>query len=559
MKRKLFYQPSRFRQVYVTGTSVHNYLNNDAIVDVFSKRRKINTNDTYMTNFLQNKGNNFENSIVTYIKSLNIPIKTISNLITTESLEQTEKSMKEGFPIIHSAPLCNEQLKLKGIADLLVRSDYMNKLFNQPKVFLHGSNINSNYHYVVVDVKFSTLPLRSDGIHLQNAGRYKGYKGQLYIYNKLLGCLQGFVPPYAYILGRRSTYTYQGVKYDSQSCFDKIGLVDFRGQDSEYIDKTESAIVWLNQVNNEQTKLDFTELNLTPNLSIDSGKWNKQKQELAIQNCDISQIWQCGIKAKTIAFSKGIRSWTDNRCSSFNLGFRGQRAKIIDAIIDINRQSKDLIRPSRIVSSLFNWRSEQNELYVDFETIADVYCEDVPEQTNTDRLFMIGIYDGDQYINFTCTTLSDSEEFRIMSEFIAYINFRQSRKLWFWSAEDKIWSRAETRLSEKSALYRDYFTDNVIRGWADLSMLFKTEPIVLKGCFKFGLKEISRVMKQHGMIKTYFDSQCQSGLEASHKAWQVYKSGVNIENSDVMADICKYNRIDVVVMVEILDYLRRNR
>jgi hypothetical protein len=64
----------------------------------------------------------------------------------------------------------------------------------------------------------------------------------------------------------------------------------------------------------------------------------------------------------------------DERCNSKVLGFneQGKIAKIVDAILDINRQTKDIIRPSLIKWDRENWKKkDQNslEFYLDFETL----------------------------------------------------------------------------------------------------------------------------------------------------------------------------------------------
>ena len=155
------------------------------------------------------KGNLFEESIVKYINDNIHPVVKVGDYITPENSEQTLQLMKNGTPIIHSAPVINKHNKTKGIIDLLVRSDYINNItsFNSlsdEETTKRASKINNPYHYVVVDVKFSTLPLRADGIHIQNTDSFTAYKSQLLIYTQAIGRMQGYNAPYAFILGRRS-------------------------------------------------------------------------------------------------------------------------------------------------------------------------------------------------------------------------------------------------------------------------------------------------------------------------------------------------------------------
>jgi predicted RecB family nuclease len=93
--------------------------------------------------------------------------------------------------------------------------------------------------------------------------------------------------------------------------------------------------------------------------------------------------------------------------------------------------------------------------------------------------------------------------------------------------------------------------------WSDLYKLFKTTPIVIKNCFRFGLKEISKCMNDHGMIK--IDTSIlnsMSGLDASLLAYSELKSGGY--DSDTMKNIKRYNEFDVNVLSVILNYMREN-
>ena len=77
----------------------------------------------------------------------------------------------------------------------------------------------NDWHYLVVDTKFTTLHLNASGTELANDGSAPAYKAQVYIYNRMLGRLQGFEPPKSYLLGRgwqrrQSSVTYRGSQRD---------------------------------------------------------------------------------------------------------------------------------------------------------------------------------------------------------------------------------------------------------------------------------------------------------------------------------------------------------
>jgi hypothetical protein len=105
----------------------------------------------------------------------------------------------------------------------------------------------------------------------------------------------------------------------------------------------------------------------------------------------------------------------------------------------------------------------------------------------------------------------------------------------------------------------DHIVDNwKLYNWVDLAQFFRDVPIVIKGCFKFGLKEIASSMYKHGMISLNITSNCKNGLEAAYKAWQAYQNEQDLSRNEDIKDIVKYNRFDVEVLSQILNYLRRN-
>lgn len=79
-----------------------------------------------------------------------------------KKVSQTLNAMKKGYPIIHSGVLHNHKNKTFGIPDLLVRSDWLKYLVRDcPRCFQNGietkkaKKLFGNYHYVVIDIKYS--------------------------------------------------------------------------------------------------------------------------------------------------------------------------------------------------------------------------------------------------------------------------------------------------------------------------------------------------------------------------------------------------------------------
>jgi hypothetical protein len=375
-------------------------------------------------------------------------------------------------------------------------------------------------------------------------------------------------------MGRKYNYVCNGVKERGSSPFQRLGVIDYECADFQYIEKSQQAVKWLRDLNENGDKWSLnppSRKELLPNMCCDSGKWNKTKEEIAANKGDITMIWQCGVKNREIAASSGIYSWYDLRCNSFTLGVSQNHRVTVDKIININRQSTDNIWPRVIHSNLYNWKSrESNEMFVDFETMSNIFTSNgsVENSDSSEMIFMIGVgYEENNkwvYRNFTANNSTKEEEGRIMGEFIRFVEGRSSPKLYYWHAENKFWMSALERhnLLHSGIDIWKYYTESITGSrigdnyrWADMCYIFKNEPIVVRGSFNFGLKSIAKAMYNHKLIKTNLDvDKCDSGMSAMTLANDAYTSG----NLELLTDITKYNEFDCKVLWEILNYLRHN-
>ena len=577
---------------YIPATSIRNYMLKDPLVDWLKYHSKFpcvsnksdisfdSSNSKGFLSFIMQRGKEFESELVKYINRHRLPVVTVSEYITDESINKTIELMKEGVPIIHSAPVRNQTNHTHGIIDFLIRSDRLHTivedcpLTNEEKI-IPAPKLGHDFHYVVIDVKFSTLPLTADGKHILNSGSYPAYKAQCLIYNQAIGLIQGYTPQYSFILGRRWTYTKKNIKHDNLSCLNKIGVIDYKEIDRSYIQETEKALKWVRdnkKYGHEWSVSPPSRSELYPNMCTDSGKWQAQKEKIADEIGEITSIWYCGIRNRNIAIQNGITSWRDPTCVSSNIGMSGIRASIIDNILNINRQNVDKIRPKKIINNMFNWKTDENEIFVDFETMSDIFSpfSELPEQKKTDMIFMIGVWYKQKksfdwvYKRFTCNKATYEEEYNIMEDFNEFLKEYNKPKIWYWCAENKFWRMAENRQFERARLERDQSRmDNIshnwdLKNWADMCEIFKKEPIVIKDCFKFGLKSIAKAMYNHGLISTKIESDCSSGMSAMIRAHKCYQTNTNPTDCEIMKDIAQYNKFDVQVLHDILSYIRKN-
>ena len=581
MKRKLQDFPEEQRNVKqkIHATDLKNYMQKDHIVDLLKKSIIPISNSNGFTTFIMNKGCEFEQELVKYINNYKCKVISVGSYCE-KNIKKTINLMKQGIPIIHSAPLKNNLNNTGGTADLLVRSDYLHKIINECPLSANEQKIKSptlgfHFHYVVIDIKFTTIPLRSDGRHILNIGMFPSYKAQTLIYNDALSLIQGYKSRYTYILGRRWKYNNKYGNFFSLECLDKLGVIDYQGVDKDYIKRTKDAVKWIKSINETKIKdiKGSPPLGIYPNMCVDAGVWNREKQIIADNIGDITNLWFCGPKNRDIALKNGITSWRDKRCNSKTVGIKGIRAKTLNAIIKINHQNKIKIMPKKIKNTLIRKYDTISEIYVDFETLSDIFSPftELPKQEKTDMIFMIGVgWDSNgvwNYKNFTCNKSTLDEEFRIMNDFTTFMKDNKVKTKFFWNADKRFWDTAERRQFDRLAAdkdtedRKDIISDEWklhLNNWIDLCEIFKKEPVVIKDCFNFGLKNIANSMYKHKLISTKIESECSNGLMASINAWKEYQTNPDAINSLVIKDIMKYNEFDCKVMWDILNYLRKN-
>jgi hypothetical protein len=601
-------------KIWISATELRNYMIRDPILDWlkinfkkkrfkkwekrFGRYKKVllkvfksegKTKKT-LNCYLFSQGHEFEKKVVERIKQ-KVGIKNFLDLDDNQdpkcknSFEETVKAIKTGIPVIHGGVLHNEKNNTYGVTDLIVRSDYFGKLFKKnPLTSLEvkiAAPILPEYHYRIIDIKFSSLPLRADGIHLLNSKHVPSYKGQLWVYNEALSNLQGYNPKKSYILGRKWSYESCKDHFHGDSCFDRLGVIDYEGVDSSYCLRSEKAIEWMRDVKSPESKnwvIDeppLTRNELYPNMSnCYDNHWREVKYEISEKIKEMTSIWMVGTKQRELAHEKGVYKWTDKNCNSKTFGMNGETVgRIVDEILKTNR-GKKIIRPDKIKNNVFGWKKKRRvEFFVDFETLGSMFTEfnDIENDTDKSFIFMIGVGHVDRqgdwdYKSFVCKERTPKEEIRICAEFTDYIvkiakSYRcKDPKCFHWSgAERHEWDRfferhRNSRLKKITAQVQSaYYWE-----WSDLLDVFKTEPITIKGCFNFSLKSVAKSMHRHGMIDTIWDNKCVDGKDAMMIAWDAYKDKNPLDSVE-MKSVIEYNEVDVKVLMEIVDYLRKNK
>ncbi len=607
-KRRKREDPINWRE-WVSASKLRNFMINDPLLDwleeynitsIYDRPDRIGGNsrnsrslfkqDNEFISLIKDKGLQFENEIFAFWKK-----KYSNNIIQiAESFQARDKTkvdktlqlMQQGIPILYQPVLHNPKNKTYGCPDFLIRSDWVNKIFDKSDIIdnqeekIKASNLSGNYHYLVIDAKWSTLHLNSNGITLRNQGSIPAYKSQILIYNLALGELQGYTPNKSYILGKKWIYTSKGETFCGHNCFERLGVIDYVGNDNIYYEKVEEGLNWIRDVRTQGHTWSLlptpSRIELYPNMCNEmDGNWKRLKGELADKIDEITLVWMCGPKNRNSAFENEIHKWTDDECTSEVLGFKGQKIPgILDQILEVNRSDTLTILPRKVKNNDNNWQTKPRlEFFIDFETLTSIFnAQKIGEnhQTGHDTesfIFMIGLGHTDPetdkwvYKDFTVNNISPEEETRILNDMWIYIHDLCQKH----TPNSPIpnfyhWSHAEPTCYRKALLRSNNRFPKL--QFADLLKVFKSEPIVVKGSLNFGLKSVAKALYQNQMIDTIWDNDnpCSNGLTAMVLAWKTYQKSklTDIHESPVIQDIIKYNEMDCKVLWEIIKYLREN-
>ena len=573
--------------------------------------------------FIFRQGRAFEEGILRLLQE-RYPVTVIASngreIRELAKAQETFSAMQQGVPIIHQAVLWDAQNMTYGAPDFLVRSDVLHELFPND-IAEHEAHIAAKHlggvqwHYRVVDTKFTTLHLGPrDGL-ITNDGSGPAYKAQLYIYNQMLERLQGYSPLTSYLLGRgwqvERTVARQRVVERGANALARLGPVLRDGNVANRIPiatEVERALAWIRRVRTEGCGWQLTPVpsvaELYPNMKgpdyrvsvdenhpepeadVDDGvsqDWGSLKKWLANQLKELTLLPNVGAARRREGHDAGICKWDNPKLTPATVGVTGgQQGPTLQRFLEVNTRDGPLVLPSHIDQDRDVWHTTPAlEFYVDFEFCSDLNDDfsNLPEKGGQPLIFMIGCGHLEneewQFRLFVTDNLSEYEELRIIREWVEHMQTVQLN-LDPETPRPRImhWSHAETTQLEgprnsdmpnNSARHRhggraDWPDD---LNWYDfLSKVVQPEGVAVKDAWGFGLKSVASAMRKHGMIDTDWADSPVDGLGAMVGAWrcdgEARKKGTSMAEEPLMKDIADYNEVDCRVMMEIIRYLRSN-
>lgn len=489
------------------------------------------------------------------------------------------KTMPEA---VAQACVADPETKTFGYPDLLVRSDVVSRLwpdaFHDEIFDVDAPNLGIRFHYVVVDIKYTTIKLKADST-VGNDGSSPAYKGQLFVYNRALAHMQGYQPPTAFLLGRSWNQVSKKSKRRGTSALERLGPVPLyevpkKGATLEM--QVDDAIAWFRRLRKDGAKWQAMPLPSTPELrpnmcnTLDA-PWHQAKKIIADATGELTTLWMVGVNKRNAALEKGVARWQDVKRSGV-VDIKGPKTELLlDAILDVNRLEGPPLRPAFVLANAHEWAIEPElEFYVDFETVSDLDDDfsRFPKRGGQPLIFMVGcghVEDGQWHFReFTVDRLTPEAEAAIIEDWFDHMGAVTARlhpggvpKIIHWSHAEV--SSLESAYNSAVARHPDRSWPRV--NWFDfLKCVVKAEPIVVRGALGFGLKAIAKSMYAHGLIKTNWSDGPTDGLGAMVGAWraaaEAEAEGLPLDRSPLIRDIASYNEVDVRVMWEIVQYLR---
>jgi hypothetical protein len=568
--------------------------------------------------YIVEAGYKFEEKIIKKIKKNMEQLKLSNKIITIDKdidinkqFEKTSSVIKEyKYHVIFGGLLINNKNSTYGYPDMIVLGSWINKFIECPP-----TSLDENLYYII-DIKSSTINLINEGKYVSSSNLFEGYKTQIWVYTEALEQIQKCESKYGFILGKKYKYKQDGKEIIINNEFYMLGLVDYLYEKTKGNDiktNVDKSVKWFKELrkNWKKYKLNPISKKITINMKNSFDKHHKKiKKCIAYKNHELTCLWNCGTTQKKHALKSNITKYSDPKLTPDKLGFKSETSKynIIDTMISMTNSKKLISIPK--TNNYNNWRNPvKYEFFVDFETYIPTKIIDETEIFNNEQdkqdkqfipeynefnesqyIYMIGVgFFSNSTYNFKCFIINyhgsneiyknikkhhnckasdivyvDNEK-SLIESFVNYIYSFKNKNIpkYKFLKETRLihWSWAEPSLFYKSLVKHNINNIHNIFPWNDLMAVFKnkTYPIIIKNCFSFSLKEITKSMHNYKMIDLVWPD-LDDGLLSAFIASDIYKeNNVNVKSSNNnMHDIIEYNYIDCKALYCILTFIRNH-
>ena len=537
---------------------LRNCINNDPICDFFQLQSHLNNGmnfekDThnYFNKYINKVSSDFIDGFLNNIIDKSKEICPRLSINKFNNINQTIHKIQENVPLIINPILMNNKYKLIVKCDLIIKKDLFLKIFNKIKNI--SFNTISKNDYLIINIVPEILTFKKGCREICNSYNVFYNKCSLYCFNSALRQYAGRNNFY-FMFGK--DYKYNNELLNKQ---EHIGLVIF---DNIYREKIYYSLNWLNRLRENQLQLYPMPscIELYPNMNNKQSSWETEKKKLAKKVKEITLIWRISYEDRNYLINMGITSW-DNPYLLNNLyELKDTNTRDIqERIIHINKHENLIIEPRQISKDFKDiLKPSKIEFILDIESIINL--EDTGSyfdnnvKNDLPNICIIGliIISNNEYIfkDFTIDDLTIESEKQNIINWVSFINKYDNIKIYHWGHAEK------TYLENIHKRFPDIKLPKMTL--IDLLHYFRKEPIIIKDCFNFSLKTIGKNMYKHGLIKTTW-SDTDNGLDAMIKFKEIClknEKNIPIKRYTEVAEIIEYNKMDCVILMEILQYLR---
>lgn len=494
---------------YVSCSSIYSYFYKE---DNENKEDKQNSFFTDMGKLFERKvveyiSNNFGDKFVEICKSDRVygvkDIHILSQLTASHIANKT--------PIIYSAPIFDTVDKVYGIADLLVRKDYIKYLF--PKSTLFVETQSSSTEYIVIDIKWKKLDIIKNTF-LSNSASYKAYKSQVYLYSKGVSNMTGtFLQDYGIILGKGCKYTKNKTVHISNNPFEIPGV--FNIKDEAVVSYTDEALAWVksNQMGNKNKN------------KIIGGKRKRGNEEARAE------------------LSKSILQFSFNKMSLQDTYVKYNNPCYLDF---------EFLTPG---------------IFDDFSDITNIKSEDY--------VFMIGVgYEESsewKYECFMCDKLEKQTEKYCFEQFIKLVREKNFDCVYYYDVEKSIFAKKVVELGLNNDNDNKYNYNSFISNlnWVNVKEILVKNNFIFKDCDNYKLKSIAKALEECKKIDLSEDnkidlSEIDLGITSDTKdgitcMFEMYKMYKSVYNEKLVQDMLSYNNLDCKYLNDIIKFIEKNK
>ena len=539
---------------------LRNFINDDPVCDYFEFQTHLNNNNSFdkdvnnyfnkyvaktSTDFIDNFFNNLSKKTKIYYPDLIIN--------KYNNIDQTIDKIYNRVPLIINPLLVNDKYKLIVKCDIMIKKDLFLKIFDEI-TNVSFDTIHDN-DYLIINLVPEVLTFKKGGREIRNTYNVFYNKCSLYAFNSAL----------RKYIHRNNFYFLFGkeYKYDNKTLNKKnnIGLVIF---DPIYRDKIINSIKWLNKL--KQNKLELYPkpscMELYPNMNNKQSLWESEKQKLAEKIKEITLIWRISYIDRNRLIQVGIDTW-DNLYllnNLYELKDQSTTRIIQEKIIHMNKHDNLVVEPRNITRDFKDiLKPSQIEFILDIESV--LHLEEKGNYFNNDKqddlpniciIGLIIINNGDHiFKDFTIDNLTIDDEKQNIMNWLNFISKYDEIKIYHWGHAEKSY------LENINKRFLDIKLPKMIL--IDLLHYFRSEPIIIKNCFNFSLKTIGKNLFKHGLINSTW-SDTDNGLDAMIRFKQLClekDKNIPLKRYIEVAEIIEYNKMDCVILMEILYYLRK--